>query len=127
MGPRKLTSYLIIQAYQGLEIFIAKKPKMGWFFSPFFVSRTRQFEYINEYGSFPSTGPGSRVRVQVPEYGSTINKISTLRFPSTGPGSQVRILAKITKIFKMSKIKIQIFNIHLQDCCWSICKVPWVI
>ena len=28
-----------------------------------------KFEYIKEYG-FPSTGPGSRVRIQVPEYGS---------------------------------------------------------
>ena len=106
-----------------IKTFIAKNPKYGVFLC---VSCTRGLEYINEYGKFPSTGPGSRVRVQVPEYGSTINKISTLRFPSTGPGSRVRILAKITKIFKMSK-KFQIFNIHLQDWCWSICHVPWVM
>ena len=36
MGHGKLTRYDIIQAYQGLEFFIAKKQKMG-------------FEYINEY------------------------------------------------------------------------------
>ena len=48
---------------------------MGWVFFPFFVSCTWQFEYINEYGS-------------------------NSKFPSTGPGSRVRILTKITKIFK---------------------------
>ena len=55
---------------------------------------TRKPQYINEYGSnskFPSTGPGSRVRVQVPEYGSSINNYSTCRFPSTDPGSRVRV------------------------------------
>ena len=52
-------------------IFYCKKPKNG---SVFFVSRTWETEYINEY-VFPSMGPGSQVRVQVPEYGS--------RFPST--------------------------------------------
>ena len=42
MGHGKLTSYDIIQAFEGLEFFIAKKQKkMGnW-----------TFEYINEYGS----------------------------------------------------------------------------
>ena len=47
-------------------------------------------------------------------------------FWSIWVNKRVRILAKITKILKMSK-KIKIFNIHLQDSCWSICHVAWVI
>ena len=86
-----------------IKTFIAKNPKYGVFFC---VSCTRGLEYINEYGKFPSTGPGSRVRVQVPEYGSPTRDLFRSRFPSTGPGSRVRILekkVKITNIFKMSK------------------------
>ena len=51
-------------------------------------------------------GPGSRVRVQVPEYGFWGKK-----------------LPNFLKCHKM----ILIFNILLQDCYWSICHVSWVI
>ena len=44
MGHGKLTSYDIIQAFEGLEFFIAKKQKK-WEIGNW------TFEYINEYGS----------------------------------------------------------------------------
>ena len=75
-----------------------------------------------------------RVQVQVPEYRS--------RFPSTGPllvfyigpGSRVQVQVpkyrfwtmKSPNFLKCHKM-ILIFNIHLQDCCWSICHASWVI
>ena len=75
-----------------------------------------------------------RVQVQVPEYRS--------RFPSTGPllvfylgpGSRVQVQVpkyrfwtmKSPNFLKCHKM-ILIFDIHLQDCCWSICHVSWVI
>ena len=75
-------------------IFCCKKPKMRWFF---FVSCTREPEYINECGSnskFPSTGPSSRVRFKVPKYGSPTRDLFRSRFLRTGPGSQKRILER---------------------------------
>ena len=54
----------------------------------FFITRTRNPYYINQYGSnskFLSMGIGSRVRIKFPEYGSSLNKNSTYRFLSTGP------------------------------------------
>ena len=72
---------------------------------------------VPKYGSrFPSTGPilgiylgpGSRVRVQVPEYGIWKKKWKSPTF------------------LKCQKM-ILIFYIHLQDWCWSIFHVPWVI
>ena len=49
-------------------------------------------EYINEYGSnskFPSTGPGFRVWVQVPDYGSRFLSMGPLLGIYLGPGSQL--------------------------------------
>ena len=86
----------------------------------FFVSRTGEPEYINEYESaskFPSTGQGSQVRVnyqqlqhiKVSEYGSkflSMGQDSRVRvevpkygskFQSTGQGSWVRIFEKIVE------------------------------
>ena len=71
-----------------------------------------------------------RVRVLVPEYRSPIRDLFRSRFPSTGPGSQVRILGKKKQkspTFLKCPKNFQIFDIHLQDYCWSICHVPWVI
>ena len=45
-----------------------------------------------------------------------------------GPGSRVRILGikgKNHQHFQTVKKTISIFNIHLQDCCWSICHIPY--
>jgi hypothetical protein len=44
---------------------------------------------------FPSTGPDSRVLVQVPQYGSHNRDLFRSKFPSTGPGSQVRVQVKM--------------------------------
>ena len=44
----------------------------------------------NEYGSIQI----SQVRVQVPVYGSNTRDLFRSRFPSTGPGSQVRVQIK---------------------------------
>ena len=43
---------------------------------------------------------GSRVQVQVPEYGSSTRDLFRSRFPSTGPGSRVRV--KIASIGSIS-------------------------
>ena len=113
------------------RIFYCKKSKNKNFFPTSFASRTRHFEYISEYGRFPSTGPGSRVRVQVPKYGSPTSDLFRSRFPSTGPGSRVRVpeygfWEKRQKNFKLHKM-ISIFNIDLKEWCWSICHLSWVI
>jgi hypothetical protein len=83
-----------------VRIFYCKKPKK---YSVFFVTCTREPEYINDYGSnskFPSTGLSSQVWViykqlqyiKVPEYG--------LKFPSTG-----QLLVKSTYINVLSALK----------------------
>ena len=72
--------------------FIAKKPKMGWFFSEGFCLLYLAF-WVHK-----------RVRV-FPEYGFWQKSPKFLKWP----------------------IFFLIYNIHLWNCCWSICKVPWVI
>ena len=78
---------MIFTSILKVRIFYCKKPKNE---VCFFVSRTPESEYINEYGSnskFPSTGPGSREQVLVREYGSPTRDLFRSRFLSTGPGS----------------------------------------
>ena len=60
LPPSKLATSFMDGPILRLRIFYCKKPKMGWVF----LSRTRKFEYINEYGS-PS---GTRLCTQISEY-----------------------------------------------------------
>ena len=72
-------------------------------------------------------GPGSGVRVQVPEYGSPSSVLFRSRFPSTGPGSQVRILNIFLNIFaNLFKNALSfIFGLILDAVL--VCYVIWVV
>ena len=96
--------------------FYCKKTKMGGFLEFFFVSRTRKFEYINEYG-LPSH---TRLCTQISKYRMATR---TRLFTHI---SEYGFWWKSPKFLNCQK-NFKIFNIHLQDCCWSICHILWVI
>ena len=91
---------------------------------------TRLFTQISEYRrqkTNMSTGPGSRVRVQVPKYGSPNSVLFRSRFPSTGPGSRVQILNFFLNFFANLFKNVLSFIFGLLLDAVLVCHVIWVV